>query len=217
MKKLLAIVLTAITILSTFAINTISVSAASKNPWDYSATPTRAIYYVYPTMKGNDVKWVQQALNTTINAGLAIDGSFGPACKSATIKFQKKYGLSQDGSFGPATRSKMVSVLNSMGYSASTPKSQNKTLNFSWSVIQNVGYQPVSGPCGCYALAYARSVIDGRTHKWTEYSLEYLPSKGRYSYTVAWNKGSYVSKNSTSKQTVLKAVYDSTNQRLACL
>ena len=95
-------------------------AASATSPWSYSATPTRAIYYKSPVMKGNDVKWVQQALNIAINAGLSVDGSFGPASKNATIKFQKQYGLSQDGSFGPATRQKMISVLNSKGYYENT-------------------------------------------------------------------------------------------------
>lgn len=105
-----------------------NVSAASQaSPWDYSSTPQRAIYYKKYTsvMKGNDVKWVQQALNITVNANLDVDGSFGPACKTAVISFQRKYALSKDGSFGPGTRSKMVSVLNTLGYSDSSTSHYN--------------------------------------------------------------------------------------------
>lgn len=111
-----------ISVLMLVAILGISLSnvsmASSDSPWDYSSTPERAIYYrQYSVMTGNDVKWVQQALNITINVNLNLDGSFGPACKTAVTNFQRNYGLYQDGSFGSGTRSKMVSVLNSMGYS----------------------------------------------------------------------------------------------------
>lgn len=160
MKKILALVLTLVTIFSTLAINTVSVSAASKNPWDYSPTPTRAVYYTLPTMKGNDVKWIQQALNTTINAGLDIDGSYGPACKAATVKFQKKYGLAQDGSFGPATRAKMVSVLNGLGYyPPSTPASG--TYKLCWPVSTSAsGYKWITSSLGARSAPVAGASVN---------------------------------------------------------
>lgn len=126
MKRTICMILTVALCLTLFAGLSLTASAANTtSPWSYSATPTRAIYYKSPVMTGNDVRWVQQALNLTVNAGLSVDGSFGPASKAATVKFQKQYGLTQDGSFGPASRAKMVSVLNSMGYYANgtTPAS----------------------------------------------------------------------------------------------
>lgn len=212
MKKLLSVLLTIATLCTMFVTAAIPASAAIKSPWDYSSTPTRAIYYKNPTMKGNDVKWVQQSLNIAINAKLSIDGSFGPACKTATKKFQKQYGLSQDGSFGPATRTKMVSVLKNKGYSDTTSNNNSsKQLNVNMSYIKSTGYQSVSGPCGCYALAYCMDILDGKSHKWTEYSVGYLPSKGRYSYTVDWSKAKYSSHKGSNKQAVLKALYNSIN------
>lgn len=89
-----------------------------ENPWNYSATPTRTIRYTTPTMKGNDIKWLQQALNIAVNANLTVDGSAGPATQAAVKSFQRQYGLTQDGSFGPASRGKIVEVLNSKGYFA---------------------------------------------------------------------------------------------------
>lgn len=116
-KKIVAMLMSLTCIFTVMFCCPLTASAAyEKDPWHWSSSePTRAIYYKSPTMTGNDVKWVQAALNRTINAGLKIDGSFGPACKTATKKFQKEYGLSQDGSFGPATRSKMIDALNSVG------------------------------------------------------------------------------------------------------
>lgn len=115
-KKILAILLTITTLCATLFSASVSVSAAAKNPWDYSATPTRAIYYKSPVMTGNDVKWVQQSLNIVMSSNLSVDGSAGPATKKAILSYQKKYNLTQDGSFGPASRKKMVSLLNGKGY-----------------------------------------------------------------------------------------------------
>ena len=115
-------------------------TTGSENPYNYSGEPTRAIYYTLPTMKGDDVKWVQAALNAYGNYGLTIDGSFGPACREATKKFQASTGLSQDGSFGPATRTKMVSWLSQNGYEISgssstvSSSSSNTQYNLCWPV-----------------------------------------------------------------------------------
>lgn len=216
MRKIIALALCMATLITIGGTDISVVSAArAKSPWDYSATPTRSIYYTKPTMKGNDVKWVQQSLNIVIGAGLSVDGSYGPASKNATKKFQKQYGLSQDGSFGPATRSKMLAVLKNKGYTdgkSTTPSksSSSKTLYINWNNIKKTGYQTVSGPCGCYALAYCRDIIDNKAHSWTEYSKEYLRSKKRYSYTAVWSKAGYVSKQGNSS-TILRALYDNIN------
>lgn len=63
--------------------------------------------------KGENVKTLQRNLNTVMNAGLSVDGEFGPGTKSAVIKFQKKYGLEADGIYGPASAKKMTEVLAS--------------------------------------------------------------------------------------------------------
>ena len=65
----------------------------------------------------SEIKWMQAALNYCIvNKGLSaskltVDGSFGPASKTTTTAFQKKFGLSADGSFGSATIARMKEVL----------------------------------------------------------------------------------------------------------
>ncbi len=97
-------------------------------------------------------------------------------------------------------------------FSAFADNTSQRKIKVIWSYINSTGYQPVSGPCGCYAIAYCRDILDKKSHSWTEYSNEgYLPSKGRYGYTAAWGKGNYTSYTSSSASTVYKAVYDSIN------
>lgn len=220
----------------------ISVNAADAST-NYSAYPTPSTSSDYAYWNGSkvvraagttisEVKWMQASLNYCIvNKGvsaskLALDGSFGPACKKATLAFQKKYGLSQDGSFGPKTITKMISILpkttatTTTKSSTATVSSKSKTLNINWTTINGTGTQSVSGPCGCYALAYCRDILDNKPHSWTEFSENDKPQwnsyKGgpweyRYSYSVVWSKGKYYSKSFNSAQSTYKAIYDSIN------
>ncbi len=59
-------------------------------------------------VKGEVVKTVQILLNAYIGAGLAVDGSCGPATEIAIKKFQKANGLAQDGHCGPATWNRLI-------------------------------------------------------------------------------------------------------------
>ena len=92
-KKTLSVLFVSICII----LSTFITAAAAENPYNYSSEPSRAIYYVLPTMKGNDVKWVQSALNAFGNYGLSIDGSFGPACKKATKSFSLQWVFPKTG------------------------------------------------------------------------------------------------------------------------
>ncbi len=123
MKKIMALLLSIIMIFSVSAATSINVSAAT-NPYSYSGAPTRVLKYKNPTMKGDDVKWLQAALNCY---GIAtdIDGSFGPATKESVQSFQRSQGLSVDGSFGPASRKAMINWLASHGYSQNSGSSSN--------------------------------------------------------------------------------------------
>lgn len=60
---------------------------------------------------GSGVSWLQTALNKANNAGLDVDGQFGPATKQAVINFQNANGLAVDGVAGPATINKLVEVI----------------------------------------------------------------------------------------------------------
>jgi hypothetical protein len=60
--------------------------------------------------KNDQVKWLQTALNKVMNAGLAIDGSYGPLTETAVKNFQTKNKLAVDGIFGPKSLEKMLTL-----------------------------------------------------------------------------------------------------------
>ena len=79
-----------------------SVTTTKDNPYQ---KPTRTIR-IWRT--GNDVKWVQYALNREgFNCG-EVDGIFGKGTKKAVIAFQKAKGLGVDGVVGPKTKEALV-------------------------------------------------------------------------------------------------------------
>jgi zinc D-Ala-D-Ala carboxypeptidase len=61
---------------------------------------------------GEDVRQLQIRVSGYPGYGavLSLDGSFGPATRSAVIRFQQAYGLAADGVAGPATFSKIYSL-----------------------------------------------------------------------------------------------------------
>ncbi|MFF8319008.1 peptidoglycan-binding protein [Streptomyces bobili] len=57
---------------------------------------------------GEGVKTLQRALNLCYGTGLAADGSFGPATRTALRSVQGRIGAGVDGIYGPETRDKMA-------------------------------------------------------------------------------------------------------------
>jgi len=76
----------------------------------YGETPTGTLR---PGSKGEQVIWVQWLFNTPgiLDAGLKMDGSYGPKTTEAVKKFQKKYGLEVDGIFGPKSLAKLLKIV----------------------------------------------------------------------------------------------------------
>jgi len=54
--------------------------------------------------QGTCVQTVQRTLNSAQNANLVVDGQFGLATRSATIRFQLAHGLVADGVVGDQTK-----------------------------------------------------------------------------------------------------------------
>lgn len=80
----------------------------SKNPNDYSY-PERSLTYTSPTMKGEDVAWVQAVLYQ-LGYSIDVDGSYGKNTVATIKQFQTDYGLSVDGNCGPITRAKLLEL-----------------------------------------------------------------------------------------------------------
>jgi peptidoglycan hydrolase-like protein with peptidoglycan-binding domain len=54
-----------------------------------------------------DVEWVQESLNTLVDADLEVDGEIGPETVKAVKKYQGLRGLDVDGWLGVLTLSKL--------------------------------------------------------------------------------------------------------------
>lgn len=93
--------------------------ASARDPWTYSsATPTRELSYdgnPDSVMVGSDVCWVQCALNAISDAGLKIDGKYGPDCAEKVKSFQRDHGLTVDGCVGPQVYTELVKQLHDRG------------------------------------------------------------------------------------------------------
>ena len=68
-------------------------------------------YYLLIGAKGREVDKLQKCLNKVINAGLKVDGKFGPLTRNALLQFQIKYNLTVDGKYGPQSMKKLKEVI----------------------------------------------------------------------------------------------------------
>lgn len=161
--KVLSIVLALVTIFSTSAIG-LTASAANNTSYTSYDAPENSGDYAYwngskvvksSSTTKSEICWIQAAINYCIaNEGLktsyiAVDGSFGPGSKTATIAFQKAAGLTADGSFGPSTIVKMKSVLNDGKTNSLVTSSKTVKYNLCWPVSSSVSkYKNVTSSLG---------------------------------------------------------------------
>ncbi|MBO5934196.1 MAG: M23 family metallopeptidase [Clostridia bacterium] len=167
-KKIIKVMSIALALISVFTASTIGmVASAANNTTNYKSynAPEDSGDYAYwsgsavvksgSTTK-DEIRWMQAALNNCIaNEGLKtsyldVDGSFGPASKTATTAFQKAAGLTADGSFGPATIKKMKSVLgDNKKNSLVASSAKTAKYNLCWPVSSSVsGYKNVTSSLG---------------------------------------------------------------------
>ena len=92
---------------------------------------------------GDDVKWLQNALNTVMGADLDVDGQYGSGTKTAVTNFQKKTGLSADGIFGTDSRNKMKTLLSVQSSKPTvTLSTKNGQNTIKWSKVSSAsGYK----------------------------------------------------------------------------
>jgi hypothetical protein len=55
----------------------------------------------------DEVRWLQEALNQLMGAGLVADGVYGETTRAAVVRFQAAHGLQVDGVAGPKTRARI--------------------------------------------------------------------------------------------------------------
>ncbi|MCD8107921.1 MAG: RICIN domain-containing protein [Oscillospiraceae bacterium] len=113
------------------------------------------------------------------------------------------------GSLSTGTYKLKIVATNANGKSATktysfkiTNSSSSKTLSINWTYINGTGRQTESGPCLCYALAYCRDILDGKTHMWTEYR------ENSNSVAGLASKASYTKKYTKNSSDVYKAIYE---------
>lgn len=97
MKKLNKIIFIIIFVVACLFINSTYASAATLN--------VRSL--LRNGSKGEQVKLLQEELNSVMNSGLTVDGAFGAKTKTAVQKFQTQYGLTSDGIAGSRTAGKL--------------------------------------------------------------------------------------------------------------
>ena len=61
---------------------------------------------------GDEVCWLQTALNRSMDADLSVDGGFGNGTASKVIEFQTRCGLTADGVVGASTIAMLVDILS---------------------------------------------------------------------------------------------------------
>ncbi|MGM9599431.1 MAG: S-layer homology domain-containing protein [Faecousia sp.] len=84
----------------------------------------------------------------------------------------------------------------------------SKTLNITWSQIAAVGNQPSgSDACGCYSLAYCRTILDHRVHYWSEYDTH--GGTNPYDANAGWSKAGYIPAAAKTELELYQQVYKS--------
>ena len=81
---------------------------ASGLGWTYCNAGDYRMPSASPAANKIGIQWLQNALNQYQNAGLSLDGSYGPATKAAVRAFQQNAGLSVDGDAGVDTIRELI-------------------------------------------------------------------------------------------------------------
>lgn len=83
------------------------------NPLNKYTVPTRTLYYKTPIMKGDDVSWIEEALNK-LGYDVSQNGKFNKKEKKSVIKYQTSKKLSPDGYVGTSTRNAILDDLKNL-------------------------------------------------------------------------------------------------------
>lgn len=98
--------------------------------------------YISYGMKGDNVKALQEQLNTYGGAGLQTDGIFGPKTKAALENFQKTSGITVDGIYGNQTAGVLTSLQTAQN-SAQAPTTSSAPIGGQTTPLaEQTGIQP---------------------------------------------------------------------------
>ena len=111
-------------------------------------------------------------------------------------------------------------VKSSFSVKTTNTNSQGKTLRYNVSKFKKIGKQPYSGPCGLYAMAYGRLVIDGDftiSSKYSSVCSQLTSQYGLGSNAAHWNEAGAVSVWTTNAKTAYQAVLNEINSGRPCI
>lgn len=87
---------------------------------------------------------------------------------------------------------------------------KSKMLSINWNHIARVGKQASgSDSCMCFALAYCRTILDGRVYSWSDF--DYNRRNNQYNASGWFGKANYNNKTTRSQAVAFRAAYDSIN------
>ena len=99
----------------------------------------------------------------------------------------------------------MMTCLPLNARAATAPKYTSLQMDINWDHIETVGKQDFDGQaCACYALAYCRTMLDGKVHEWHEYS----NTKDENKASAQWGPAKYTSHKKKDKAVTFKKLYD---------
>lgn len=113
------------------------------------------------SQKISDVTW--KAYPNTCSATFTLSASKEFKNAELTVILKAKNG--------GIIHTEKINVVAASSNSSTTQSNRNKdyTLPVNMNLIKQTGKQKASGSCFCYALAYARDILDNKVHSWTEY------------------------------------------------
>jgi hypothetical protein len=156
-----AMMLSVIAVSSALAETTTTSSSSSSTTTTVTASAYNYSGVMKVGSKGPGVSTLQAALNSVqTTPQIVVDGSFGPATKSAVVAFQASHGLVADGVVGPMTGAKLAAAtvavitipggfpagcMSASGFSTTTGQSCATSTSLPAGCTSSSGFSPTTG------------------------------------------------------------------------
>lgn len=108
---------------------------------------------------GDEVRWLQTALNNVMGADLPVDGSFGNMTYAAVTSFQAKYKLTVDGIAGSQTIGKLNSVWPAL-YTEKHKGTYETNPGYSYLIPSSTVKKGDTGDDVCWVQTALNNIID---------------------------------------------------------